>query len=49
MATRDPGPRRPWRRWFAWAAAAGALLAVFAAYRNPHVVVDLANRLWACF
>lgn len=28
----------------------GALLGlVFAAYRDPHLVVDLANRLWACF
>lgn len=49
MAARDPGPQRPWRRWLAWAAAAAALLAVFTAYRNPHMVVDLANRLWACF
>lgn len=34
---------------------AGALLvlavlaAVFAAYLSPHLVVDLANRVWACF
>lgn len=27
-----------------------ALLAgVFAAYLSPHMVVDLANRVWACF
>jgi hypothetical protein len=26
-----------------------ALTAVFAAYLNPHRVVDLANRFWACF
>jgi hypothetical protein len=26
-----------------------ALAAVFAAYLNPHLVVDLANRVWACF
>ena len=26
-----------------------ALAAVFAAYQRPEVVVDLANRLWACF
>ena len=26
-----------------------ALAGVFMAYLNPHVVVDLANRIWACF
>lgn len=44
--------RRPWRRWqrAAVALAAGAALAgVFAAYRNPHLMVDLANSVWACF
>jgi len=49
MAARETGPHRPWRRVVAWTVAAVALLMVFAAYRNPHVVVDLANRLWACF
>jgi len=29
-------------------AVAAALAAVFAAYLNPHLVVDLANRVWAC-
>jgi hypothetical protein len=28
---------------------AAALALVFAAYMNPHVMVDLANRVWACF
>ena len=28
---------------------AAALAGVFAAYLNPHLVVDLANRVWACF
>ncbi len=37
------------RRLLATAAALGVLGAVFAAYLNPHVVVDLANRVWACF
>jgi hypothetical protein len=23
--------------------------AVFAAYLNPHLAVDLANRVWSCF
>jgi len=25
------------------------LAGVFAAYQSPHLVVDLANRVWACF
>jgi hypothetical protein len=25
------------------------LAAVFMAYLNPHLVVDLANRVWSCF
>jgi hypothetical protein len=30
--------------------AAMALLgAVFLAYQSPHLAVDLANRVWACF
>ncbi len=37
------------RRLTAWAAAGLALGAVFLAYLNPHTVVDLANRVWACF
>ena len=30
-------------------AVVAALAGVFAAYLNPHLVVDLANRVWACF
>jgi hypothetical protein len=41
--------RRRWRRAVAWVAVAAALGVVFLAYRSPHLVVDLANRLWACF
>ena len=37
------------RRTLAWTVAALALAAVFAAYLDPHLVVDLANRVWACF
>jgi hypothetical protein len=38
------------RRWIGWAAALAALGAVFAAYLNPHLAVDLASRVWAaCF
>lgn len=30
--------------------AAGAMLALVGAwYLNPHVMLDLADRLWACF
>ena len=29
--------------------AASALAAVFVSYLNPHLAVDLANRVWACF
>jgi hypothetical protein len=29
--------------------AALALATVFMAYLNPHLMVDLANRIWACF
>ncbi len=45
MATRRP----LLVRGAAWAAALLALGAVFAAYLDPHLVVDLANRVWACF
>ena len=37
------------RRLATCAAAGVALAAVFLAYLNPHTVVDLANRVWACF
>jgi hypothetical protein len=37
------------RRALAWAAAGLALAAVFAAYLQPGLVVDLANQLWSCF
>ncbi|HRD97943.1 MAG TPA: hypothetical protein PLA97_16270 [Rubrivivax sp.] len=36
-------------RWMRWAGALAALAAVFAAYFNPHLAVDLANRVWSCF
>ena len=29
--------------------AASALGTVFLSYVNPHLMVDLANRVWACF
>jgi hypothetical protein len=38
------------RTHIVWAVAAAlALAGVFAAYLNPHLMVDLANRIWACF
>lgn len=40
--------RRP-ARLLLWCASAAVLAAVFAAYLNPHLAVDLAARLWACF
>lgn len=44
------GPATPrWMRAGAWALVAAALALVFAAYLNPHLAVDLANQLWACF
>ncbi|WP_374565857.1 hypothetical protein [Ideonella sp.] len=42
-------PRRTWLRGAALAAAGLLLALVFMAYQNPHTVVDLANRVWACF
>jgi hypothetical protein len=33
----------------AWALAVVVLAAVFASYLNPHMALDIANRVWACF
>lgn len=33
----------------AWIAAGLVLAAVFAAYLQPGLAVDLANRVWSCF
>ncbi len=40
--------KRGWLRLLGWAVASMALASVFAAYLSPHVVVDLASRVWAC-
>jgi hypothetical protein len=40
---------RPWQRAALTLAALAVLALVFAAYRDPHTVLDLANRVWACF
>jgi hypothetical protein len=37
------------RRAALWLAAGTLLALVFTAYLNPHSMVDLANRIWACF
>lgn len=37
------------RRLLAWTAALVVLGAVFAAYLQPSLMVELANQLWACF
>lgn len=41
-------PRSAAARLLAMAAVLAVLAAVFAAYLDPHTVVDLANRVWAC-
>jgi hypothetical protein len=37
------------RRLLAYAAAVAVLLAVFALYTRPLVLVTLADQIWACF
>lgn len=32
-----------------WAGVLAVLALVFTAYLSPHLVVDLASRVWACF
>ncbi len=41
--------KHPLRRALLLTAAASVLTLTFFAYLNPHTVVDLANRVWACF
>lgn len=38
-----------WQRAAAYATVAAVLALVFAAYQSPHLIVDLASRVWACF
>lgn len=40
---------KPGLRLLTGIGVAAVLAAVFAAYLSPHLVVDLANRIWACF
>ena len=37
------------RRVALWAVAFAVLIAVFALYLQPDLVVTLANQLWSCF
>jgi hypothetical protein len=37
------------KRLLAWAAAVAALLAVFALYTRPQMMVALSDLMWACF
>jgi hypothetical protein len=41
--------KTPGLKLLAWLAAGAVLALVFSAYLSPHRVVDLANRVWACF
>ena len=37
------------RKWLAYGTAVAVLLAVFALYTRPTILVALADQLWACF
>ncbi len=37
------------RALLAWTVVLLTLASVFAAYLSPHMVVDLATRVWSCF
>jgi hypothetical protein len=38
-----------WQRPLLWATVAVVLGAVFGAYLNPHLALDLTTRVWSCF
>ena len=40
---------KPALRATVWAGVMATLALVFTAYLSPHLVVDLASRVWACF
>lgn len=44
-----PSSRHLWLRRAALAGAAAALALVFVAYRSPELMLDVADRVWACF
>ena len=41
--------KKAWPRWLLWVGVATALAAVFMSYLSPHLALDIANRVWACF
>lgn len=41
--------KKAWPRWLLWVSVATVLAAVFMAYLSPHLALDIANRVWACF
>lgn len=48
-AAQPNAPLRPLWRWPAWIAAAGLMGLAFTLYTRPDFMVDMADRLWACF
>jgi hypothetical protein len=40
---------KPWRVIALWGGAAVVLAAVAMSYLDPHMMVSLANQVWACF
>ena len=44
-----PAARRAALRAAAWSAAVLVLALVSLSYFNPHLMLDLADRLWSCF
>jgi len=41
--------RLSWKHLLAWVTATAVLLAVFALYAHPLILVTLADQIWACF
>ena len=41
--------RGGWTRWMLRGAIALAMALVALSYLSPHLAVDLANQIWACF
>ena len=37
------------KKWLLWSGVSVLLMAVFAAYLQPNVVMTLANHIWFCF
>ena len=48
MPERAAPPSARVARLIAWLGVAAALLAVFLWYLSPHLVVEMAGRLWSC-